>query len=74
MEPEGIVDFQSANSVNGIHDQNFDDEVEAARNVDRGAIKYLGVDAAKPRLNFPIEDYTATSPIGRTVKDILSYT
>jgi len=53
---------------------NFDDEVEAARNVDRGAIKYLGVDAAKPRLNFPIEDYTATSPIGRRVKDILSYT
>ena len=23
MEPEGIVDFQSANSVNGIHDLNF---------------------------------------------------
>jgi hypothetical protein len=52
---------------------NFDDEVVAARNVDRGAIKYLGVDAAKPRLNFPIEDYTATSPIGRTVKDVLSF-
>ncbi len=53
---------------------NFDDQVEAARAVDRGAIKYLGIDAAKPKLNFPIEDYTATSPIGRIVKDILSYT
>ena len=53
---------------------NFDDEVEAARAVDRGAIKYLGVDAAKSMLNFPIEDYTATSMVERIVKDILSHT
>jgi hypothetical protein len=53
---------------------NFDDEVEAARTVDRAVIKYLGAEDAKPRLNFPISDYTETSMVGRTVKDVLSYT
>jgi hypothetical protein len=57
-----------------LHLGYFDDEVEAARNVDRAAIKYFGADAAKPRLNFPIEEYTTTSIVGRTVRDVLSYT
>lgn len=52
----------------------FNDEVEAARSVDRNAIKYLGVDEAKPKLNFSISDYTATSMIGRVMRDVFSYT
>jgi hypothetical protein len=52
-----------------------DDKIEsAARAVDRATIKYLGVEAAKPKLNFPIEDYTATSKLRHFVRDVLSYT